>query len=80
MEPPSCTKKSEERAAEMEAAFATFKAQPPELDFPVDADFKPPHLDPVAMYWRCEQLARQGARGYDAKRRLAESIDVEFIL
>ena len=82
MEPLTSMKKSQERADVIEAASAAFTPKPPELDFPIDPDFnpQPPHLDPVEMYWRCEQLVRQGARKHDSERRLAESIEAEFVL
>jgi hypothetical protein len=82
MEPLTSIKKSQLRAAEIEAAVAAFTLRPPELDLPVDPDFNPEplHLDPVKMYWRCEELVRQGARRHNHERRLAESIDVEFVI
>jgi hypothetical protein len=57
-------KKSSEIAPKIEAAIAAFRAKPAELEFPIDSEFRsqPPHLDPVEMFWRCEELMRQGAR------------------
>lgn len=63
----------------IEAAIAAFRAKPAELEFPIDSEFRsePPHLDPIEMYWRCEELVRQGAR--PQKRRLDEEFP-EFVL
>ena len=82
MEQPSSTKKSPERAAETGGAPVGFAAKPPELELPIDTGFKsePPHLDPVAMYWRCEELMRQAARPLCREQRLEESIDAEFTM
>ena len=82
MERQTSTKKSQTHAGEIDAAVATFVAKAPELDFPVDRDFasQPPHLDPVAMYWRCEELMRQSVRNHDFQRRSAEIIEVEFTM
>ena len=82
MEIPISTKKSFGRAAQIEATIASFEPKSPELEFPVDPEFNPQprHLDPVAMYWRCEELVRQGARKHDRQQRDAESFDVEFVM
>ena len=71
------TKKWPARAAEIEAAIAAFRPQPAEFELPAAPEFnsEPPHLDPVAMYWRCEELVRQGARP-----RTAEGITAEFVM
>ena len=75
-------KKSLARAQEIEAAIASFKEQPPELEFPIAPGFvsKPPHLDPAAMLRRCEEMLRFRDFERDAKGRLADRIDVEFVM
>lgn len=81
MEHQTFMKKSHEIAPKIEQAIAAFCAKPPELEFPIDPDFRsePPHLDPVEMYWRCEELMRQGARPFRQERIQTDAIP-EFIL
>ncbi len=81
MEPKTFIKKSPMPAEKTEGASFVFTPLPPELDFPIAPDFHsvPPHLDPVAMYWRCEELMRQGAR--PPRRKCDEDgVFPEFIL
>ena len=82
MEHPTSTKKSRERAREIEVAVGSFREQPPELEFPIAPDFvsKPPHVDPTAMLLRCEEMLRFRDLDREAKCRLAESIDLEFVM
>lgn len=81
MEPKPFIKKSSTPAGPTEDASFIFTPLPPELDFPIDPDFHsvPPHLDPVAMYWRGEELMRQGARPPRPKRD-EDGVFPEFIL
>jgi hypothetical protein len=72
-------RKSSETAGKIEAALAAFRAQPAELEFPIDPEFRsdPPHLDPVEMYWRCEELMRRGAR---PRKQDWDGVVPEFVL
>ena len=81
MEPKSFIKKSPVPAGKSEGSVAAFTPLPPELEFPIAPDFlsRPPHLDPVAMYWRCEELMRQGARP-PRRKRDEDGAFPEFIL
>jgi len=80
MEQQNSTRKSPGRAQEIEASISRFVARQPDLDLPIEPSFvsTPPHLDPIAMYWRCEELMRQGRR--PARRELRERVEVQFSL
>ncbi|MBI3416918.1 MAG: hypothetical protein HY043_16630 [Verrucomicrobia bacterium] len=54
-----------------------------ELELPVDRDFisYPPSLDPQVMLRRIEEnMPWRSSRPGEAERRLAEKVDVEFVL
>lgn len=53
------------------------------LEFPIDPEFlsEPPSLDPQVMLRRsAESLKWRNSRPGEAERRLAEKVDVEFVL
>jgi hypothetical protein len=53
------------------------------LEFPIDRDFLslPPRLDPQVMLGRiAENLPWRSTRPGEQRRRLAEKVDVEFVL
>ena len=55
----------------------------PDLEFPVAPEFvsRPPKLPYEAILRRCaETMAWRNARPGESQRRLAEKIDVEFVL
>jgi hypothetical protein len=75
--------KSSERAHSIEAALAAFRSEEPDLVFPVEPDFisKPPRIDPQVMFKRCEEMLQyQVSKPGFYERRLADKIDVEFVL
>ena len=82
MEHGTSTKKLSGRARQIEEAIASFTPMPPELELPVAPDFvsKPPHLDPQAMFRRCEEMQRYRNLKIEAERRHADRVDVEFVL
>ena len=54
-----------------------------DLEFPIDPDFVsyPPQLDPQVMLRRIEEnMPWRSSRPGEAERRLAEKVDVEFVL
>jgi len=59
------------------------RRQPADLELPVSPDFtsRPPRIDPQAMLKRCaETMAWRNSRPGERERRLADKIDVEFVL
>ena len=83
MEQWNYMEKSAERLARIEAALASFRPQPPDLEFPINPDFvsKPPRLPWRAIYERSlERLHLKTSRPDFNGRRLAEKNDVEFVL
>jgi hypothetical protein len=75
--------KSDERLARIEAALATFRPQPPDLEFPIAPEFisKPPRLPWRVIYERSlERLHLKTSQPDFHERRAAEKIDVEFVL
>lgn len=75
--------KSDERLTKIEAALASFRPKPPDLELPIDPDFvsKPPRLPWRVIYERSlERLHLKTSRPEFKERRLAERIDVEFVL
>lgn len=76
-------KKSSGLAPEAAEAVGAFRPQPPEMEFPVAPEFlsRPPRVDLIKMFQRCEGMLRWKTCQPDfEQRRLAQKCAAEFIL